>query len=66
MLQCADDGFEGLAFPAQLLRAFVVAPDVRVFYEPDDFAQALLLGIEVKDTSAAVQCVLRRPAGAWR
>ena len=39
-------------FPAEFLRALGVAPDVRLFELPSDFDQALLLGVEVKDTSA--------------
>ena len=36
----------------QFLGAFGVAPDVRFFELPDDFDQACLFGVEVKDTSA--------------
>jgi len=38
MPERADDGLEGLSLPAELLGALVVAPDVRVFDELDDFA----------------------------
>ena len=64
--QGADHGFERFAFAAEVLRALAVAPDGGVFGQPDDFFEALLLGVEVKDTSAVPQRGFRGPAGAWR
>jgi hypothetical protein len=66
MPQRADGAFERLALAPELLRALVVAPDFGIFYELDDFRQALRSAVEVKDTSAARPYVLRRPGGAWR
>jgi hypothetical protein len=45
--------FEKFFFPAQFLRALLVAPDVRALEFACDLDQALLLGIDVKGTSAA-------------
>jgi hypothetical protein len=59
-------GFEGFTLPAQLLSAFVVAPNGRIFDELGDLGEAFLLRVEVKDTSAALSCGSQRPAAAWR
>ena len=56
----SNQEFERLALPAKLLGALVVAPHGRVFRELGNFAQAPLLGLEVKDTSAARRRALRR------
>jgi hypothetical protein len=48
---------ERFAFLAQLLGALVVIPDGGIFDELGDFGEPLLLGVEVKDTSAALPCV---------
>jgi hypothetical protein len=48
----ADDAVQSLLFPAQLLRALGVAPDIGLLELPPDLDQACLFGVEVKDTSA--------------
>ena len=58
--------FEGLAFFAEFLRAFAIAPDGGIFGEPYDFIETITFGIEVKDTSAAPWRVCRYPRVAWR
>jgi len=50
-LQGADRVFEVFSFLAQVLCALLILPDRGVFDQGADFIQALLLGIEVKDTS---------------
>jgi hypothetical protein len=49
----ADDRLERLLFLAELLRALLVAPDLRIAQLALDFGQPSLLALEVKDTSAA-------------
>ncbi len=56
LAEAEHDAFQHLALAAQFLRALGVLPDGRVFGEFDDFGQAFLLGIEVKDTSAILRC----------
>jgi hypothetical protein len=46
----ADFGFEFGALAAEFLRALGVVPEFGLFEFALDFRQALLLGIEVKDT----------------
>jgi len=59
-LQCL---LEGAALLAELLRLLGVVPDLRVLEGPDDFDQPRLLGVVVKDTSAARPCARRDPGG---
>jgi hypothetical protein len=66
LLQGSDDCFEALLFLTEVLRALLVAPDLRVFGELLDFGQAQFLGIEVKDTSAARRLGFLRLPTAWR
>jgi hypothetical protein len=51
--QAADHFFETRALAVQLLRALRVVPGLGVFEFPQNFDQALGLGIEVKDTPVA-------------
>ena len=64
------DGIDGavqlLAFAHQFLRGGGIVPDCGVFGQLDDFNQALLLGFEVKDTSAAPVTGCPGPASGWR
>jgi hypothetical protein len=53
LLQAADDFFQPRPLAVQLLRPLGVVPDLGVFELAQDLGQALLLGIEVKDTSVA-------------
>ena len=46
----ADFGFQFGAFAAEFLRALGIVPEFGLFEFALDFGQALLLGIEVKDT----------------
>jgi len=66
--ECDNDVFQHLFFTAQFLGAFVVIPDRRVFRQSCQFIQTRLLGIEVKDTSAALpfDCRGRRVGEQWR
>jgi hypothetical protein len=66
LFQLLYDAFEDLAFLAELLSALRIAPDVGVFGQPDDFAQAQLFLVEVKDTSGALRRGFRRPRAASR
>jgi hypothetical protein len=66
LFQRADDAFERFSFLAEVLRALRLVPDVGVFGEACDFAQAQFLPIEVKDTSAARARGSPRPPDAWR
>jgi len=52
-LERADDAFELLLFLAEGLRALLVFPQLRVFQLAVQRVEATLLGVEVKDTSAA-------------
>jgi len=52
--QRADDLIELLLFPAEVLRALRIIPDVRILELAGDDFEALALRFEVKDTSAAV------------
>jgi hypothetical protein len=67
-VESADQRFEVLAFAAKILRAPVVAPHGGVFAELDDFGQATVLRLVVKDTSATPTRVprRRRAGGRWR
>jgi hypothetical protein len=51
LLEGEHDRFERLALAAELLGALRVVPDGGVFALRDDFLQARVLGVEVKDTS---------------
>jgi hypothetical protein len=64
--QGADNGFKLLFFTAQVLRALRVGPNARIFELGGDFYEALLLVLEVKDTSAARPNGLRGPRAYWR
>jgi hypothetical protein len=64
--QRTDDAFERLAFFSEVLRALGLVPDIRIFGELDDLAQAYLLLLEVKDTSAVRRRGCRRRRGALR
>jgi hypothetical protein len=48
--KCTDLGLEFGAFTAELLRALRIVPEFGLFEFALDFGQALLLGVEVKDT----------------
>jgi hypothetical protein len=48
--QRADLGFESGALAAEFLRALGIVPNVGLFKLALDFGQALLFGLEVKDT----------------
>jgi len=52
-LERADDAFEGLLLAPQLLRALRVVPQPGILELAVQRLEALLLGLEVKDTSAA-------------
>jgi hypothetical protein len=52
-LQRLDDRLERFLFPADFLRALLVLPEPGIFQLPVQGREALLLGFEVKDTSAA-------------
>jgi hypothetical protein len=52
-LQGADRLLEGAAFLAELLRLLGVVPDLGILERARDFYQPGLLGVVVKDTSAA-------------
>jgi hypothetical protein len=60
-LHCIHHRFERLALLADVLRALPVGPQRGVFAELDQLFEPLLLGVEVKDTSAD-----RRPADRGR
>jgi hypothetical protein len=51
--QVADRRLERFLFPAELLGALLVVPDARVGEQLFYFREAVLLAVEVKDTSAA-------------
>jgi len=55
------DRLEGLLFPAEFLGALLVGPEPGVFELPVQRLQALFLGLEVKDTSAAPPTVTADP-----
>jgi hypothetical protein len=61
-----DDPFQRAAFLAQFLGALGVIPDRRVFQQLDDFGQAFLFGIVVKDTSAGRWPVRKGFRAGWR
>jgi hypothetical protein len=48
-----DYGVQGLLFLSELLGALLVRPDRGLAQLRFDFGEAFLLGVEVKDTSAA-------------
>jgi hypothetical protein len=58
-LQAADDGVERLLLAPQFLGALLVVPDRGILELAGYFLEALVLGIEVKDTSAAPRTALR-------
>jgi len=61
-----DNRFQGAAFLAQFLGALGIIPDRRVFQQLDDFSQAFLFAIVVKDTSAGRWPVRKGFRGGWR
>jgi hypothetical protein len=63
--QRADERLEGLLFLAEVLRALRVLPELRVFQLAVQRREAVLLRLEVKDTSSARPTA---PAGrrGWR
>jgi len=65
LLEAEHYAFQHFAFAAQVLCAFGILPDGRVFGEFRYFGQAFLLGIEVKDTSVIPRCVLPGLAVDW-
>jgi hypothetical protein len=64
-LQRGDGGFEGLLLAPELLGALLVGPDRGVFEVLVDRYEALLLALEVKNTSSAPQTVCS-DLRAWR
>jgi hypothetical protein len=60
------DGFQRFALLAEVLRALRIVPEIRVFGELGDFAQADFFLVEVKDTSAALRRGFRHRSAAWR
>jgi hypothetical protein len=60
------DRFERLTLLAEVLSALRIVPDVGVFGELRDLAQANFLLVEVKDTSAARPRDFPRPSAVWR
>jgi hypothetical protein len=64
--EAEHDAFQHLAFAPQVLCALGVLPDGGIFGEFGYFGQALLLGIEVKDTSAILRCAMPSLAVGWR
>ena len=64
--QRLDDPFQDAPLLAQFLGALGVIPDRRVFQQLDDFGQAFLFAIVVKDTSAGRWPVRKGFRGGWR
>jgi hypothetical protein len=64
-LHATDHLLERFTLLAELLCALVVLPDRRIFGELDHFSQAVALGIEVKDTSAAPPISRRDRRACW-
>ena len=62
----SDGPVQRLLFPAEVLRAFRVVPDLGVGQERFDFRQAFLLALEVKDTSAAPPTAYPGPRASTR
>jgi hypothetical protein len=50
LVEHIDDLFQAYPFASQFLGLFRVIPDIGVFQLADDFGQAFILGIIVKDT----------------
>src|SRR2546427_4370582 len=61
-----DGRVQRLLFPAEVLRALGVAPDLGIGQERFDFRQAFLLALEVKDTSAARPTAYPGPRASTR
>jgi hypothetical protein len=61
-----NNRFQDAPLLAQFLGALGVIPNRRVFQELDDFGQAFLLGIVVKDTSAGRWPVRKGFRAGWR
>jgi hypothetical protein len=64
--QAADDRVEMLLFPAELLGALRIVPDLGILERLGDRIEAGLLRREVKDTSAARPRGARGRRGDWR
>jgi len=64
--QRADDIFELLSFPAELLCTLGIVPDSGVFECLGDRGEPFRLDVEVKDTSADRQRVAAARRGSWR
>jgi hypothetical protein len=54
-----DDFLELRALLAELLRPLRILPNVRLLELPDDFLQALVFMIVIKDTSSRTACAPR-------
>jgi hypothetical protein len=65
-LQRADQGLQLLFLLAQLLRALRVVPQLGILELPVQRLQALFLGLEVKDTSAARPTANAARRARWR
>ena len=63
--QAEHHAFQHFALAPQVLCAFGILPDGRIFGEFADFGQAFLFGIEVKDTSVIQRCADLSLAAGW-
>jgi hypothetical protein len=63
--QGVDDVFQFTPFLAQFLCFFGIVPDGRVFQQLDDFSQALLFDIVVKDTPEGPGCASSGQPGGF-
>jgi hypothetical protein len=63
LADAADDVFQTRPLAIEFLRALGVFPDLGVFELAQDFGQALLAGIEVKDTPVGFPPALPNPSG---
>jgi hypothetical protein len=54
-----DDVLELRALLAELLRPLRVLPNVRLLELPDDFLEALVFTVVIKDTSSRTACAPR-------
>jgi hypothetical protein len=64
--QRADDTFELLSFPAELLCALGIVPDAGILERLGNRGEPFRLDSEVKDTSADRQRVAAARRGSWR
>jgi hypothetical protein len=64
--QRADDTFELLSFPAELLCALGIVPDAGILECLGNRGEPFRLDVEVKDTSADRQRVAAARRGSWR